>query len=107
MFSAHGAGPRRKVLDGIDMTPLAWGPKTMLVRFDLEQGSTIPSHHHLHEQTGFLVSGRLRLTIGAETVEAVAGASWCIPADVPHAAEALADCVAVEVFTPLREDYLP
>ncbi len=107
MYSPSGAGPRRTVLDGIDMTPLAWGAKTILVRFDLQAGSAIPSHHHPHEQTGFLVSGRLRLTIGAETVEAAAGASWSIPADVPHAAEALEPCVAVEVFTPVREDYLP
>lgn len=107
MFSPGNAGPRRTLLDGIDMTPLAWGAKTILVRFDLQAGSTIPSHSHPHEQTGFLVSGRLRLTIGKETMEAPAGASWSIPSDVPHAAEALEACVAVEVFTPLREDYLP
>ncbi len=107
MFSSSGAGPRRRVLDGIDMTPLAWGAQSILVRFDLQQGSAIPSHHHPHEQTGMLVSGRLRLTIGDDTVEAGAGASWSIPGDVPHAAEALSDCVAVELFTPLREDYLP
>jgi quercetin dioxygenase-like cupin family protein len=107
MFSPTGAGPRRNLLNGIDMTPLAWGAKTILVRFDLQQGSTIASHHHPHEQTGYLVTGRLRLTIGAETAEALAGASWCIPSNVPHAAEALSDCVAVEVFTPVREEYLP
>jgi quercetin dioxygenase-like cupin family protein len=107
MFSSSGAGPRRNVLSGIDMTPLAWGERTMLVRFDLQQGSTIPSHRHPHEQTGLLLSGRLRLTIGDQTVEAAAGAAWSIPSDVPHAAEALSDCVAVEVFAPVREDYLP
>jgi quercetin dioxygenase-like cupin family protein len=107
MLNPNGTGPKRKMLDGIDMTPLVWGPKTILVRFDLQQGSALPSHHHPYEQTGFLVSGRLRLTIGVETVDVAAGASWCIPSDVAHSGLALADCAAVEVFTPLREDYLP
>ncbi len=33
--------------------------------------------------------------------------SWCIAGNVPHNAVALEDSVAVEVFAPVREDYLP
>jgi quercetin dioxygenase-like cupin family protein len=95
------------MLPGIDMTPLSWGEKTIMVRFDLLKGSQLPVHHHVHEQTGYLVSGRLRLTIGDHTYHAAAGDSWCIPTDVAHSAEALEDCVAIEIFSPLREDYLP
>ena len=35
------------------------------------------------------------------------GDSWCIGGDVEHGAEILEDSVAVEVFSPVREDYLP
>ena len=34
------------------------------------------------------------------------GDSWCIGSDVPHSARALEDSVAVEMFSPVREDYL-
>jgi hypothetical protein len=29
-----------------------------------------------------------------------------VPSEVPHGGEALADTVAMEVFSPVREDYL-
>jgi quercetin dioxygenase-like cupin family protein len=47
------------------------------------------------------------LTIGAERHDVTPGDSWCIPSDVDHGAEILQDSVAVEVFSPPREDYLP
>jgi len=107
MFAQHGTGKKRHMLDGIDMTTLTWGEKTIMVRFDLQKGSQLPSHHHVYEQTGYLVSGHIRLTIADQTVEALAGDSWCIPPDAPHEAVALEDSVALEVFSPLRPDYLP
>lgn len=107
MFTVHATGKKRRMTDGIDMTTLVWGKKTIMVRFDLHKGSKIPFHHHVYEQTGYLVSGRLRLSVADKTYDAGSGDSWSIPADAPHSAEALEDCIAVEVFSPLREDYLP
>lgn len=107
MFTPQESRQKRRMMYGIDMTPLAWGQNTILVRFDLEKGSAIPPHDHPHEQTGYLVSGRLRLTIADQTFDAVSGDSWSIPGAMRHGAEAMEDCVAVEVFSPLREEYLP
>ncbi len=107
MFTQHATGKKRNMLEGIDMTTLTWGEKTIMVRFDLQKGSQLPSHHHIYEQIGFLVSGRIRLTIAGETVEVGAGDSWCIPSDAPHEAVAIEESVALEVFSPLRKDYLP
>ena len=62
---------------------------------------------HPHEQTGYLVKGRIRLLIGNEEYEAQFGDSWCIPGGVEHGADILEDSVAIEVFSPVRDDYLP
>lgn len=94
-------------LDGIAMKTLAYGEKSLLTEFRLEQGAMLPKHSHPHEQTGYLVSGRIRLTIGAVTEEMSPGDAWCIPGDVEHRADILEDSVAIEVFSPVREDYLP
>ncbi|MFP4474599.1 MAG: cupin domain-containing protein [Desulfatibacillaceae bacterium] len=94
-------------LPGIRLKPLAWGDSTMICEFRLEGGHTLPSHAHPHEQSGMLVSGRIRLTVGDEEFEAGPGDSWSIPGGVEHGAEVLEDSVAVEVFSPVREDYLP
>ena len=78
-----------------------------MTEFHLASGSTLPRHAHPHEQTGYLVSGALRLTIGDEACDMAPGDSWCIPGGTEHEAEVQADSVAVEVFSPVRKDYLP
>ncbi len=102
--SPHGFAP---ALPGIERKTLVHGERTLATEFRMKAGSRLPVHAHPYEQTGYLVSGRLRLTIGGETSEASAGASWCIPADVAHGAEIVEDSVALEIFSPVRSDYLP
>jgi quercetin dioxygenase-like cupin family protein len=47
------------------------------------------------------------LTIGDEVNGEWEGDSWVIPGNVTHQAKILADSVAVEIFSPVREDFLP
>ena len=94
-------------LPGIRRKTLSYGAATLMSEFRLKAGSPLPMHEHPQEQTGYLISGRLRLSIGEETREMGPGDSWSIPRGVTHGAETLEDAVAVEVFSPLREDYLP
>ena len=107
MFQQHSEEGYRPVLEGIELKTLAHGERTLLAEFRLAAGAVLPMHRHPHEQTGYLVSGRLRLTVGGETFEAGPGDAWCVPSEVEHGGEALVDTVAVEVFSPVREDYLP
>ena len=107
MFRKHDAGGYKHALDKIKVKTLVHGQKTLLTGFRLEKGAVLPKHSHPHEQTGYLVSGRIDLTIGNETHGAVPGDSWCIPGNTEHHAYAREDSVAIEVFSPVREDYLP
>jgi quercetin dioxygenase-like cupin family protein len=107
MFSKRNSSGYKHALAGIRMKTLVFGDKTLFTEFLLNEGSVLPKHAHFHEQTGYLLSGRIRLSIGNETFEAEAGDSWCIPGNVEHGAEILQDSVAIEVFSPVREDYLP
>ncbi len=106
MFYAANEDGYRSVLPGIRLKTLVHGAKTLFTEFRLEKGSALPRHAHPHEQTGYLVRGRMRLVIGREAFEVHPGDSWCIPGDVEHAADALEESVAVEVFSPVREEYL-
>jgi len=94
-----------KVVDGITRKTLVYGNSTLMAEFRLEKGSTLPSHKHPHEQTGYLVSGHMVLTIAGEPHDVKAGDSWAIPGNVEHGAGVIEDSVAVEVFSPAREDY--
>ena len=73
-----------------------------------QPGNSDFSHFILTEATaGYPISGRIRLSIGEESFEAEPGDSWCIPSHIEHQAEIIEDSVAIEVFSPVREDYLP
>lgn len=61
----------------------------------------------MYEQTGYLVSGEMELTIGGESFKAGPGDAWCIPGGMEHGAVVVEDSVAIEVFAPVREDYVP
>jgi quercetin dioxygenase-like cupin family protein len=97
----------KQVLPGIRLKTLVYGENTLFSEFRMEAHSALPRHAHHHEQTGYLVEGRIKLTIGKQTFEAGPGCSWCIPGNTEHSAEILEDSLAIEVFSPVREDYLP
>jgi quercetin dioxygenase-like cupin family protein len=97
----------KQVLPGIRLKTLVYGENTLFSEFRMEANSVLSEHSHYHEQTGYLVKGRIKLTIGQQTFEAGPGDSWCIPGNTDHSAEILENSLAIEVFSPLREDYLP
>jgi quercetin dioxygenase-like cupin family protein len=106
MFVKDSAKPLQEIVPGVKRKTLAVGEHTLMSKFALEAGSELPLHKHPHEQIGYLVSGRLILTIGAESCEMQAGDSWAVPGDTPHRAAVVEDSVAIEVFFPVRQDYL-
>ena len=63
-------------LPGIRRKTLSHGAATLMTEFRLRAGCPLPIHDHPQEQTGYLVSGRLRLTIGEETHDVAPGDSW-------------------------------
>jgi len=107
MFEKHSTRGYVAALEGIQRKTLAYGEKTLMAEFLLKKGSALPRHAHPHEQTGYLVKGHIRLSIGTEEYEARPGDSWSIPGGVEHGAESLEDSQVIEVFSPVREDYLP
>src|SRR5512137_1689053 len=106
MFKKQDSSGYAQVLDKITRKTLVYGAKTLMTEFRLEKGAVLPKHSHPHEQTGYLVAGRMDLTIGSEIYAVKPGDSWCIPGGTDHQALAHEDSVAVEVFSPVREDYL-
>ena len=107
MFYKRDASGYRQAVDGVHMKTLVYGENTLFTEFLLTAGHTLPRHVHEQEQTGYLVSGSIRLFIGGDAFDVGPGDSWCIPGGVEHGAEILVDSVAIEVFSPVREDYLP
>ena len=107
MFNTCDPGGYIDVCPGIKRKTMVYAENTVMTEFILAKGADLPAHDHPQEQTGYLVSGHLRMTIGGEDYEVKPGSSWAIPGGVEHKAKALENSVAVEVFSPIRSDYLP
>lgn len=111
MKTMHIANPSTEgyisVLDGIERKTLVYGNNTLMSEFRLKKGKILPIHSHPYEQTGYLVKGHIILIMDGQKYNMQPGGSWSIPGNVAHGAEVLEDSVAVEVFSPVREDYLP
>ncbi|MBN1663897.1 MAG: cupin domain-containing protein [Deltaproteobacteria bacterium] len=107
MFQKQSDEGYISAVPGISQKTIVYGEKTLMAEFLLKKDSRLPKHSHPHEQTGYLVKGRICLSIGSDTYDVTPGDSWCIPGGVEHSADIFEDSVAVEVFSPVRADYLP
>ncbi|HSM49000.1 MAG TPA: cupin domain-containing protein [Draconibacterium sp.] len=107
MFKKKDSVGFRPLIDGVKMRPLVWEEKTILCEFKLEKDYKIPPHHHPYEQTGYLISGKLNFRIGKTWYVTKAGDSWCIPENTEHEVEIWEDSIVLELFSPIRPDYLP
>ena len=98
---------KEKVTDVIHRKVIT-GERSMVAQIFLEKGAKVPTHSHDNEQITYLLEGSLKFWIGEEREELIlkGGEVLVIPSNVPHAAEALEDCLDVDVFCPPRQDWL-
>jgi quercetin dioxygenase-like cupin family protein len=105
-FIPAGSGSRHLIFPGVEIRTTA-GTNLMLSVVRLEPESVVLEHSHPHEQMGYLLEGRLEFTVGGVTQLLGPGDVWRIPGGVVHRVRALDQpAVALDVFHPIREDYL-
>ena len=99
--------PVEKVTDLISRQ-LVTGKNEMMARIFLQKTSVVPTHSHESEQITHVEDGALRLWIGEseEEVTVRSGEFIVIPPNVPHRAEALEDTIDIDIFSPIRQDWL-
>jgi quercetin dioxygenase-like cupin family protein len=99
--------PREHVRPGVSRAGFR-GNDVMLCMNWLEPGMEVRPHSHPHEQLVMVVKGRMRFFIGDDTIEVDQGGVVRIPPNVTHCGEVVGDetVLNLDVFTPLREDYL-
>ena len=90
---------------GLIRKTLVCSDNMMICRFDLDTDVEIPSHSHPHDQAGYVVSGKIRITVDGKSCDLRAGDSYCAPPNILHSALALEASVVVDTFYPPRDDY--
>ena len=82
------------------------GERVTVARFELKSGGVVPRHAHENEQVSYVVSGALKFVFDDREIVVRGGEVLQIPPNVPHAAEVVEDCVAIDVFSPVRQDWI-
>ena len=98
--------PKMEVFPG-SLASLAAGERIMLSFLDMAQGSIVPEHSHPHEQAGLVLEGKLKFRLGDEERITGPGEAFIVPPNVVHRVEVVSGPARVlDIFSPLREDYL-
>ncbi len=105
-LQAHAGVLEVRMFDGVVRRTLNHGDRTSLHEIRLAAGSVVPEHTHPHEQIGYLLSGRMLFVMPGLRRELQPGDSWLVPSGVPHEVTALEASVAIDIFSPVREEFL-
>ena len=92
--------------EGVTRKVLGYSENMMVCEIRLEKGAVIPSHAHPHEQCSTMVYGKCMYRVGEDVREVGTGDSVMIAPDVLHDIVALEDCLVIDVFSPMREDFV-
>jgi quercetin dioxygenase-like cupin family protein len=82
------------------------GEKAMVSQVFLAKGAIVPEHQHESEQVTYILEGALKFVIEGRDIVVAKGQVLVIPSNVPHSAVALEDTLDLDIFSPIRHDWL-
>jgi quercetin dioxygenase-like cupin family protein len=82
------------------------GDKAMVAQVFLKKGAVVPEHQHESEQITYILDGALKFELEGKVVTVHKGEVLRIPSHVPHRAVALEDTLDLDIFSPIRTDWL-
>ena len=82
------------------------GEKAMVAQVFLKKDAVVPEHFHESEQITYILEGALKFELEGKEVVVRKGEVLHIPSNVPHRAVALEDTLDLDIFSPIRQDWL-
>ena len=82
------------------------GEKAMVSQVFIAKDGVVPLHWHESEQITYILEGALQFEIEGKVITVRKGEVLHIPSNVPHRAVALEDTVDLDIFSPIRHDWL-
>jgi len=106
VFLKNDQMPLEQMATGIHRKILGYQENLMLVKVFFAKGSVAERHSHPHQQIGHVLEGEFELEIDGRCEVLVAGDSFIVAANLPHAATCLEKGVILDSFSPARKDFL-
>lgn len=95
-----------KIDEKIDRQIVGFDDQIMMVNVRFKKGGTGVLHHHVHVQVTHIAEGKFEVTIGNDKKILIKGDSFFVPSNVEHGVICLEDGLLVDVFSPMREDFI-
>ncbi len=95
-----------EVNPGMTRKMMGYNNQIMMAEVHFEKGAIGYKHQHFHSQTSYVVSGSFEVTIGEKTRIMNAGDGFFVEPNIIHGAVCLEEGILVDVFSPVREDFL-
>ena len=102
----HDEAKLQDIGGGVTRRILAYTKDLMIVEVNFSAGSTGAVHSHPHVQNTYILSGKFIFTVGDEKIEVSSGDSLAFEANQPHGALCVEAGSVLDIFTPMREDFL-
>ena len=106
LFAHTGEGAWSDTPEGNRRRIILHTDELMLVEFVFEKGGVGWIHSHPHVQASYIAEGRFEVTIDGVTEVVGTGGSFIVPSGLVHGVVALEKGRLVDVFTPMRQDFL-
>ncbi len=97
---------RKEILNDKLWRKVINGERITVAKLGLSKGCAVPVHQHENEQISLILEGALKVEIDGRELTVRAGEVMVIPSGVPHGVQAVEDTVAVDVFSPVRQDWI-
>ena len=106
LFAQADEGEVTVLAPGNTRRVLIHTPELMQVEFGFEKGAVGALHSHPHVQVSYVAEGSFEVTIDGVTAVVGTGGSFIVPSGLVHGVVALEQGRLVDVFTPMRADFL-
>lgn len=106
MFVYNKESEITKCEPGVTRKVLTYSNELMMCEVTFETGARGMEHSHSHLQITYISEGSFEFTVGDETKRVSKGDSVYIPSDTIHGVLCLEAGVLVDVFNPMREDFI-
>lgn len=106
MFGINSQIKSEDAGNGVTRKVLTYKNDLMLVEVTFQKGAVGADHAHPHQQISYVAKGKIEFMINGEKTIVQSGDSIYIDSNMLHGAVALEDSIIVDVFTPIREDFL-
>lgn len=106
IFFKEAEADWEKTGDGISRQITGYNTQLMVVKVKFEKGAVGYVHDHFHSQGSYVASGKFRITIDGKSEILETGDGFFVPPNAKHGAECLEAGILIDVFSPVREDFL-